>query len=93
MTWAAGEKRAQWWRPKTSDVAAMFSNGVRHVFVHLLLNAVAVNFTFNKRHHTSSSADSGIAIAIDGIASVGECSVLGGHGGHAFVSLRPCVDG
>ena len=73
MEWAAGEKRSQWWRPRTSNVSTMFATGVRHVFTHLLLNSVAINFTFNKAHSALVTSDSAIAIAIDGIASVGPC--------------------
>jgi hypothetical protein len=51
----------------------MFATGVRHVFTHLLLNSVAINFTFNKAHSALVTSDSAIAIAIDGIASVGPC--------------------
>ena len=71
MMWAASAEMSSWWSERVYDPSSLVAVGVQHTFVRLLLNPIAINFTFFKPCAPSSSSDSAIAIAIDGVSSVG----------------------
>jgi hypothetical protein len=72
MNWASHERMSRWWQSRCCDITSLFATGVQRVFLHLMLNPVAVNFTFTKTEARASSGDSAIAMALEyGVARIG----------------------
>jgi hypothetical protein len=89
MTWASHEQMSRWWQSRCCNITSLFSTGVQRVFLHLLLNPVAVNFTFTKTEAPASPDDSAIAVALEySIARIGACCPWAGVGlGACFLPL------